>query len=237
MDEQVRGMFNAAARIEVGNGEKCFFWLYKWLNGMTIEQIAPAIYKMIHPNIKAKRTVADAIRNGRWVDDINKPLTIQAFSQILAIYEEIRNFHLRQDVENNWTWLWEAKSVYSAHFACSVSFVLANAIWKSWAPLRCKVAAWSFIRGRIWTADRLEKGGFPHNDNCVFCKTEEENVQHLFLGCAVVSIIWGSILNWAGLSQVAPSTNLNPRSWWLHASSNVHNPDKSKYNTLVMLTS
>jgi hypothetical protein len=76
---------------------------------MTIEQITPAIYKMIHPNIKARRTVADAIRNGRWMDDINKPLTIQDFSQILAIYEEIRNFHLHQDVEDNWTWLWEAK--------------------------------------------------------------------------------------------------------------------------------
>jgi hypothetical protein len=231
-----------AARIEVGNGEKCFFWLDKWLNGLTIEQIAHAIYKMIHPNIKARRTVADAIRNGRWMDDINRPLTIQAFSQILAIYEEIRNFHLHQDVEDNWTWLWEAKweytakSVYTAHLP--VQFLLTwlmrfgNRGRLFDAKLRHGCSS-----GGIWTADRLGKRGLPHNDKCVFCKTEEENVQHLFLGCAVVSIIWGSILNWAGLSQVAPSTNLNPRLWWLHASSNLQNPDKSKFNTLVMLTS
>jgi hypothetical protein len=174
---------------------------------------------MIHPSIKAR--VRNAIPNGRRMDDINKVLTVQAFSQILAIYEEIRNFHL--DVEDNWTWLWDAKgeytakSVYIAHFAGSVFLDLVNAIRKSWAPLRCKVAAWLFITGRIWTADKLAKGGLPHNDKCVFCKTEDENVQHLFLGYAVISIIWGSILNCVVLSQVPHSTNLNLKAWWLHA--------------------
>jgi hypothetical protein len=79
---------------------------------MTIEQIAPDIYKMIHPSIKAR--IRNAIPNGRQMDDINKALTVQAFSQIVAIYEEIRNFHLQVDVEDNGTWLWDAKGEYTA---------------------------------------------------------------------------------------------------------------------------
>jgi hypothetical protein len=243
MEEQDRHLFNAATRVVVGNGKRCFFWMDNWINGKTIEDIAPDIYHSINPQTKARRTVAEVVANGVWIDDIKKPINIQSFLQVVAIWEGLAEVQLNQNSEDEWTWTWDAKgsftskSVYLAHYASATQCGLAKKIWRSWAPLRCKIVAWLFIRERVWTANRLAKRGLPHNDKCVFCNTSEEDPQHLFVGCAVINIIWNSILRWSGFTQAVPITNLSLRSWWQHASANLQNTDKKKFNTIVMLVS
>ena len=64
-----------------------FFWTDKWIEGKTIEDIAPDIYQLINPVTKARRTVAEAVVNGAWIDDIKKPPNIQEFLQVVAICE------------------------------------------------------------------------------------------------------------------------------------------------------
>ena len=49
MDEDVRQIFNAAARVLIGNGKRIFFWMDKWLYGRTIEEIAPDVFQCINP--------------------------------------------------------------------------------------------------------------------------------------------------------------------------------------------
>jgi hypothetical protein len=94
-----------------------------------------------------------------------------------------------------WLWSWEANgrfttnSVYQVHFNRKITCDFAAAIWKTWAPLRCKVATWLFVRRRVWIAVRLSKRGLPHIDKCVLCNAADENAHHLFTGCAVVNII------------------------------------------------
>jgi hypothetical protein len=63
-----------------------------------------------------------------------------------------------------------------------------------------------------------------------------ENAQHLFIGCAVVNIIWGAILNWAGFHQVVSSMDKPLSSWWESARSNIPRANKSHLDALVMLT-
>jgi hypothetical protein len=72
MDEKIRHIFNAAASVILGNGERIFFWTDKWINGRTIEDIAPEVFLVINPEVKAKRTVAQALDHGRWIEDIKK---------------------------------------------------------------------------------------------------------------------------------------------------------------------
>jgi hypothetical protein len=50
----------------------------------------------------------------------------------------------------------------------------------------------------------------------------EEDPKQLSVSCAVVGIIWISILSWAGFSRLPSATNLNLRTWW-----------KTKYRELV----
>jgi hypothetical protein len=42
----------------------------------------------------------------------------------------------------------------------------------------------------------------------------EEDPKQLSVSCAVVGIIWISILSWAGFSRLPSATNLNLRTWW-----------------------
>ena len=217
VDEKIRHLFNAAARVEVGNGEKTFFWTDKWVLGRSVENIAPEDYHAVNTMIRATRTVAEGLPECNWIKDIKKPINIQTFLQAVALWEETRSLHLNPNSEDVWTWTWEsngiysAKSVYAAHFATNTICEAAKAIWESRAPLKIKFFVWLLFRRRIWTADRLAKRGLPHNSMCVFCNTQNETVKHLFMGCAVINILWCNALEWAGLNNIKPrvSTSLN----------------------------
>ena len=118
-------------------------------------------------------------------------------------------------VEDKWEWSWESKghfstrSVYQAHFKTNITCEVAEAIWKSWAPIKCKLAMWLIIRQRVWTADRLQIRGLPHPDKCPYCSLTRENTQHLFMGCAIINIIWGQVLRWANFHNITLSTHAN----------------------------
>jgi hypothetical protein len=239
--EDVRHILNAAAKVVIGNGQRCFFWLDKWINGKTIEDIAPDIYKIISPLARARRTVAQALQDASWIDDIRKSITINMFLQVIEICEVTSTIHLVPDEEDIWSWSWDAKgifttkSVYQAHFKTKITCDSAKAIWYAWAPLRCKIAIWLILRGRIWTADRLAKRGLPHNAMCVMCNVAPEDAQHLFSGCVVTNIIWSNMLNWAGLQQVVPLMDRSLREWWQHRRARMEGTNKTKLNSMVIL--
>jgi hypothetical protein len=62
--------------------------------GCSIDQFAPEVVGLIHPVTVARRTVAEAISNNKWIEDIKKPISIQTFIQVLAIWKRARNFQL-----------------------------------------------------------------------------------------------------------------------------------------------
>jgi hypothetical protein len=88
----------------------CYFWLDKWIKGKTVEQVAPDVFTLINPNIKAKRTVAEASPNSCWLEDIKKPMSIRAFRQALTLWEELINIQL-SSATDVWTWSWESKRI------------------------------------------------------------------------------------------------------------------------------
>ncbi|KAL8523193.1 hypothetical protein ACS0TY_013242 [Phlomoides rotata] len=54
------------------------------------------------------------------------------------------------------------------------------------------------------TTDNLKRRGIILNDEektCHLCLEKEESIRHLFFECKVSSTIWGSILNWLGVSM------------------------------------
>ena len=206
-----------------------------------MEEIIPDVCEIVNPETKARRTVAQALDNGVWIEDIKGPITINIFMQVLAIWEECQEVQLNPSTEDDWKWTWDTrgvfstKSVYLAHFKTKTTCDVAEAIWKSWAPMKCKLAMWLFIRGRVWTADRLARKGLPHNVKCAFCNTAGENVQHLFLGCAVVNIIWGHMLTWCTLQQLTPTPQDNLKEWWVHARNTVDGKIRNRFDSLVMM--
>jgi hypothetical protein len=90
---------------------------------------------MINPFIGA-RTVAEAVTNGAWIEDIKNPINIQNFRQILSICEEISSMVILPEIAAHRTWTWDAKgiytakSLYQAHFQTTALRNLAPAIWR-----------------------------------------------------------------------------------------------------------
>jgi len=105
----------------VGNGEKILFWKDRWLDGHTIAEIAPNLVKSVHKQT-AKRTVAQALLNGKWVEDIKGALTVQILVEYLQIWDLVDGLTLQQDVPDQFRWkftqsgLYSSKSAYAAFF-------------------------------------------------------------------------------------------------------------------------
>jgi hypothetical protein len=60
--------------IEIGNGATTLFWKNKWLNKISIQQIAPRLFAAVSIRAVKSRTVLEAITDRCWVDDITGAL-------------------------------------------------------------------------------------------------------------------------------------------------------------------
>lgn len=94
-----------------------------------------------------------------------------------------------------------AKSVYQVLFKTKNICDVVTANLERVGSLGYKMATWLFVRGKFWTADRLEKRGLPHNDKCVLYNFDVENVHYLFTGLVIITIIWSNILNWENCNK------------------------------------
>jgi hypothetical protein len=65
----------------------------------------------------------------------------------------------------------------------------------------------------------------------VFCNFEEDNVDHAFIGCVIVNIIWSSIPNSAKVQQVIPTMDQTLRKWWQYAGLYLNKENRSKLNS------
>ena len=95
---------------------------------------------------------------------------------------------------------------------------------------------WLVAHNQCWTADRLARRGLPHPARCPLCDQEEENIQHLLIGCVFARQFWYSILHYAGLSVLAPQpsdTALN--DWWRKVENCVDSEVRKGLNLFIIL--
>lgn len=74
-------------------------------------------------------------------------------------------------VGDGWSGVYTASSSYCMLWEGAARFSCANAIWKSWAPLNCKIFIWLALQYRIWTSDRHTRRGLQDQvDACYLCE-------------------------------------------------------------------
>jgi len=162
----------------VGDGESILFWTDRWLNGGTLAELAPNVFRTVPKRVRKSRTIAQALQNRGWVQDIRGALTVQVLMEYLQVWDLMDGVILQQGVPDQFRWKlsqsgsYSSKTAYAACFVGSIRFPPWKRIWKSWAPLRCKFFLWLAIKQRIWTADRLAKRGLPHHAACPLCDQE-----------------------------------------------------------------
>ena len=76
----VLDMFNASISIQIGNGQRSYFWTDRWIQGRSIKDLAPALLAAVRPRAQRQRTVAEGLSNRAWVRDITGALTVQVIS-------------------------------------------------------------------------------------------------------------------------------------------------------------
>jgi hypothetical protein len=68
------------------------------------------------------------------------------------------------------------------------------------------------------------------------CDQDEENIQHLLVGCIFVRQFWFCILSSVGLISLAPkTTDLSFEAWWDSAESAVSAEVRKGLNSLITL--
>ena len=116
---------------------------------------------------------------------------------------------------------------------------LKPALWNNWAPPKHKFFAWLIIQDRVWTADRLQRRGWPNCGLCQLCKREPETAAHIIFRCRYTVRIWMEIKTWMGLTggDITDFSILDNVNDWLHYIVGVNDNVRKGLASVVMLVS
>jgi hypothetical protein len=191
-------LFNASVRITIGDGARVLFWEDPWVDGLTVESIAPDLLKLVRPGIRRSCMVRSGLAAGAWVQDIAGELSIAAVVQYLKLWHAVRDINVGNGADS-FTWKWTASGQFSSRTAYRAFFFGRTAlpgaveVWHSFAPFKEQFHAWLALRKWCWTADRLERRGLPTHALCPLCAAEAETLDHLSLRCSFAVSIWTGV--------------------------------------------
>ena len=132
---------------------------------------------------------------------------------------------------------YSCSSAYHAQFAGTIHSSMESVVWKTWAPRKCKLFSWLIIQNRVWTADQLERRGWPNGRVCPLCRCQDETASHLLFKCRYSIRIWVMIKDWLHLH------NFYPHSWhyfedvetWWTTIGLAHGGRRKAMTSLIML--
>lgn len=214
-----RALFTTATCVTVGDGETARFWSDQWLEGHTVEEIAPKVVSMVSARTIKTRSVKEAL-TGQWLRDCGPDMGEGALVEFFALWHRLGRIVLDPDRGDvvSWRWtsdgLYSSKSAYEAFFSGLVRAPLSAEIWRSRAPYSCKFFAWLVSKNRCWTADRLQRRGLPSPAACPLCEQEPETLCHLLLGCVTAREVWHWALRRWGKPDWLPNADTDLLQWW-----------------------
>ena len=85
--QKAQALFHMAVDAIVGNGDTILFWSDRWINGNTMAEIAPNLYKAVPKRVVRSRTVAQALNNRVWASDIKGALTVPVLMHYFRIWD------------------------------------------------------------------------------------------------------------------------------------------------------
>ena len=116
-------------------------------------------------------------------------------------------------------------------------FAAAQCIWRSWAPLKCKIFAWLASQYRLWTSDRRARHGLQDTASaCYTCYHEEDTTDHILVGCVYARQVWNGCFRLLQINVQIPSSEDTFMVWWDKARKFFHGKLKRGFDSLVILT-
>lgn len=238
-ERAVLALFQSATIFTLGNGESTFFWTDRWLNGESIQNIAPTVFGAVELR-KRKALVAEAITGNAWVRHINGPLTFQLVVEFAKLCDLLEHVQLSQELDTFRCRLTEdqnysAALAYGAMFLGSSMPVGAKHIWKTTAPPRVRFFFWLVMHGRCWTADRRFRHGLQPSNICIMCEQGVETMDHILLGCPFSREVWFIWLSKLHLHANVIIDDGPALRWWLLVRKPVPKVLRKGFDSLVFL--
>jgi hypothetical protein len=98
------------------------------------------------------------------------------------------------DQEDNFTWKLTSNGVFTVKLLYldlmnDNTQYLHKDIWKLKVPLKIRIFMWFLHRKVILTKDNLARRNWHGSLKCCFCN-QDETIEHLFISCPLVKIMW-----------------------------------------------
>lgn len=143
-------------------------WRDRWIHGFSVEDIAPMIFALVDTRTINRRTVQQAFVEEQWIEDIQNTTSFMAQVQLMHLRHAIATVRRDCNALDVFSWPCATAEVYSARSTYSrlcqglTRSPHAPAIWRRWAPLKCKIFTWFAAQYRLWTSDRHAHHGLLH---------------------------------------------------------------------------
>lgn len=191
--------------------------------------------------IRNSRTVAQALTDERWVLDVQPQASFGALLQTVHLRHAIAT--VQRDVQMDDTFAWPhdpsgkymARSTYTRLNQGAIRSPTATAIWRSWAPLKCKIFARFAVQQRLWTSDRGARHGLQDNSSpCYTCLQEEDTVEHIVVQCVYARQVWHTCFDSLQINVPPPNNTDTFVEWWLRARSGFQGKHKRGFDSVVI---
>jgi hypothetical protein len=111
----------------------------------------------------------------------------------LHLVQRLMHINLTNE-KDNFVWVLTKSGGYTIKYMYpdvlnDVIKYLCTYIWKMKVPLKIKICMWFIHRKKISTKDNLKRRNWDGDTKCWFC-CDEEYVQHLFIECPLVKVVW-----------------------------------------------
>jgi hypothetical protein len=241
-DVEADGVFNSLVEIKVGDGAKTLFWTDRWWNGRAISEIAPLVVASVSLAKKKRRTVRETLQDHAWVGDVPTSIGAEGVGQCVRIWQAVNVINLDDAQEDVIAWPWSASGVYTAsstyRMLCvgSVKWEGVTYVWKSSAPLKCKIFAWLALQGKLWTSDRRVRHGLQDVvSTCYTCLQEVDTVRHVLVGCVYARQVWHRCFMLMGMEVPMPTETDNLQDWWALARKRFRRKEKKGFDSFIIL--
>lgn len=133
--------------------------------------------------------------------------------------------------------VYTARSTYQRLCTGLERVPFAKCIWRSWAPLRCKIFAWLAAQRRLWTSDRRARHGLQdHPSPCFICLQDQDNIEHILIQCVYAREVWYLGLQELNIQIRTPEPQDTLTEWWLWARGHFRRAERRGFDTLVIIT-
>jgi hypothetical protein len=235
-------LVHAASYVNLGNGETTLFWTDRWIDKQCIADIAPEVLIAVKTHAKRTRKVAAALPDNAWIQDIAAALSADGIIQFLNLVDILQTVQFSPDTPDVLTWHltesgeYSSKSAYRALFEGMVTSPHHDAIWRCWAPLKCRIFAWLASLDRCWTNQRRRRHGLTTDDTCALCDQSTESIAHLMVQCSFSQQIWFDICTSLNLPTCMPNQTDEFHEWFATATADAR-PDAQKgAKSIIILT-